>query len=238
MSNRIHPTVIIGHDVEVGDGNVIGPYAVVIGPGSIGDGNYIGSHVAIGAPGEIRGGRHGAGWDDGHGGMFTIGSETVIREHVTVQVAENSTTSIGDNCYLMTKSHVPHHARVADNATVACLAVIGGHGRIGEGAYLGLSSVLHQRLAIGVGAIIGMGAVVTKHIPPFAMAFGGPARIRGANVVGMQRRGIGADLIDVVDAGYKEGMPAEEIFSLDALGEIAWVMDEWRASIEVANQPI
>ncbi|WP_232290263.1 hypothetical protein [Micromonospora sp. ATCC 39149] len=37
MANRIHPTAVVGADVELGDDNVVGPYSVVVGPCRIGN---------------------------------------------------------------------------------------------------------------------------------------------------------------------------------------------------------
>lgn len=46
--NKIHPTVIIGKDVILGDGNEILPYTIIEGPVTIGNNNVIGPHVIIG----------------------------------------------------------------------------------------------------------------------------------------------------------------------------------------------
>jgi UDP-N-acetylglucosamine acyltransferase len=49
--------------------------------------------------------------------------------------------------------------------------------------------------------MIGMGSVVTKSIGPFSMAYGNPVRIRGGNIIGMQRAGLEDSLIaEVVKA--------------------------------------
>jgi UDP-N-acetylglucosamine acyltransferase len=92
---------------------------------------------------------------------------------------------------------------------VACAVLIGGHGRIGAGSNLGLGAVLHQRLVVGPGAMVGMGSVVTKPVPPFAMAYGSPARVKGVNVVGMQRKGIAEDLIEAMAAAYADDPTSE-----------------------------
>src|SRR5438105_9878108 len=42
LGNRIHPTAVVGDAVDLGEGNVIGPYAVVLGPCRMGDDNWIG----------------------------------------------------------------------------------------------------------------------------------------------------------------------------------------------------
>ncbi|MGH3951340.1 MAG: UDP-N-acetylglucosamine acyltransferase, partial [Pseudonocardiaceae bacterium] len=63
MSNRIHDTAVIGAGVDLGADNIIGPFAVVVGPTVIGSGNWIGPHVTIGTPGEDRAALHPAAWE-------------------------------------------------------------------------------------------------------------------------------------------------------------------------------
>jgi UDP-N-acetylglucosamine acyltransferase len=234
--NRIHPTAVIGSDVELGDGNVVGPYAVVLGPATIGDDNWIGPHVVIGTPGEVRGIPHGAAWEappppggaggapagSGEGstvGGIVIGDRNVIREFTTVQAPFVEETRIGDDCYLMTKSHLPHDGVLGDRVTVACSVMIGGHGRIGDGANLGLGSVLHQFLVVGPGAMVGMGSVVTRPVAPYAMAYGSPARVRGVNRVGMERAGVPAAAIEDLAAAYADDGAAGDVTPPEPLAE-------------------
>jgi UDP-N-acetylglucosamine acyltransferase len=181
MTNKIHPTALIGPHVELGSNNIIGPGAVVIGPCEIGDDNWIGPYAVIGTPGEYQGLQHPEAWQTGSGGFVKIGSGNTIREFVTVQVSAGTTTSIGSNCYFMTKSHVPHDAVIEDHVKVACAALIGGFCHIGRSAYIGLGAIIHQRLYVGEGAMVGMGSVVTKHVPPLSKFFGSPAKIMGFN---------------------------------------------------------
>lgn len=221
--NRIHPSAFIGPGVEFGDRNVVGPHAVVLGPAFIGDDNYIAPSAVIGAPGEMYGSHHPAAWDgELVGGGIHIGDRNVIREQVSIQAPHESETRIGNDCYLMTKSHLPHDGVLEDGVVVACAVLIGGHGRIGSGSNLGLGAVLHQHLVVGPGAMVGMGSVVTKAIPPFAMAYGNPARVRGVNVVGMQRKGIDDELIEIMAAAYSE----------DPTGESAEVPEALRPAFE------
>lgn len=204
--NQIHPTAIIGPGVTLGDDNIIGPHAVIYGPTVIGDRNWIGPHVVIGTPGESRGNPHPPLWDaPGPGPAIEIGNDNILHEFVSVQAAVEDQTKIGNNCFIMDKAHVPHDAQLGDGVTVACSVMIGGHCHIGDGANLGLSSVLHQRLVVGAGAMIGMSAVVTKPIPPYAIAYGTPARVKGANRVGMSRAGVDDAVIDAVHEAYTNG---------------------------------
>lgn len=136
----------------------------------------------------------------------------------------------------MNKTHIPHHANVSDNVTIAAAAIMAGHARIGDGAYIGLASSMHQRLAVGAQAMVGMGAVLTKHVPPFAMAYGTPARIVGANVVGMQRAGSPDELIAIIHEYYKNGAAAQEIFADERLKMFAPSYQAWLEDIDLAAE--
>lgn len=220
--NRIHPTAIIGEGVTLGSGNVIGPYAVLLGPCVIGDGNWIAPHVLVGAPGEVRGSDHGAAWDgECVGTGVVIGDKNVLREFVTVHQGHYDRTVIGSDCFIMNRTEVSHDSHVADRVTISPQVTLGGHSQIGLGATLGIGTVLHQFRVIGPGAMIGMGSVVTHDVPPFSKAYGNPCRVAGANVIGLERSGVPADSIEALRAAYLEGTDPDHD-SLDAVLKDAW----------------
>jgi UDP-N-acetylglucosamine acyltransferase len=202
--NSVHPTAVIGDDVTIGSGNVIGAFAVILGPTRIGDGNWIGPHVVLGTPAEIRGIDHGlvAG---GIGTGIHIGNANVIREYSTVHQGHYATTIIGNGCYLMNKSYIAHDDVLHDGVTMASGATLGGHVHVGAGANLGMGAIVHQRRVIGGLAMVGMSAVVTRDVPPAALAYGNPCRVRGANRVGMQRAGVAEDVIAATQLAYSAG---------------------------------
>jgi UDP-N-acetylglucosamine acyltransferase len=181
MSNKIHPTALVGPMVDLGDNNIIGPGVVIAGPCKIGDHNWFAPHVVIGTPGQYQGGDHPVSWESGHSGEILIGSRNVFREFVTVHVSNETITSIGDECYFMTHSHIPHDARIETGVKLANSVHLGGYVHVGAHAYIGLGAMIHQRIFIGPGSMVGMGSIVTKHVPPLAKVFGSPARLRGVN---------------------------------------------------------
>jgi UDP-N-acetylglucosamine acyltransferase len=197
MANRIHPTAIIGPGVELGADNVVGPYAVITGPCRIGDGNWIGAHVVLGAPPEIRGFDHGAAWDGELAGCgLDIGDHTTLREYTTIHSGSAKVTRVGSNCFVMNKVYIGHDGDIGDGVTMASSVTLGGHVSVGDNANLGLGAVVHQPRVVGPGVMLGMGSVVTRDVPPFAKAFGTPARIQGVNAVGMRRQGVGQTDVD------------------------------------------
>jgi UDP-N-acetylglucosamine acyltransferase len=210
MGNQIHPTAVLGPGVELGEDNVIGPYAVLTGPCRIGNRTWIGAHAVIGSPPEIHGAELGLPWGgDPVAAGVEIGDDTTLREFLVVHSGSRRPTRIGSRCFLMSKSHVAHDVLVEDDVTTSPHVVLGGHVEVGAGATVGIATMVHQRRVVGPGAMVGMGAVVTRDVPPHATVFGSPARVRGANAVGMRRRGIGEETIAALAEGYASGAPAD-----------------------------
>jgi UDP-N-acetylglucosamine acyltransferase len=217
VANRIHPTAIIGDAVELGDDNVIGPYSVIVGKVRIGSGNWIGPHVTIGTPAEDRGGPHPVAWEDELAGAgVVIGDRNKIREYVSVHQGTKVATTIGNDCYLLVRSHAGHDVILDDNVVLACSAQIGGHTHIWSHANVGMSTVVHQHGRIGPGAMVGMGSAVRAEVPAFTIAVGNPARVSGINTVGLERRGCDEATIEALQPFLKgkgelvaDGLPEE-----------------------------
>ncbi|MFL2978695.1 MAG: UDP-N-acetylglucosamine acyltransferase [Candidatus Thalassarchaeaceae archaeon] len=202
--NEIHPSAQIGSAVQLGRGNVIGANVSIMGDVSLGNGNHIGpgaviqNRVVIGDENRIYGpisigslgemGTKGDSMPDN--GVVKIGNRNTIREFTTINFpVREMETAIGDDCYLMARTHVPHDAILGNRVVMATNSLIGGGCKVGTAAYIGLGSLVHQWINIGSGAMIGMNATVTAHVPPAVIVMGSPARITGINKIGLQRRG-------------------------------------------------
>jgi UDP-N-acetylglucosamine acyltransferase len=64
-------------------------------------------------------------------------------------------------------------------------------------------------------AMIGMGSVVVSGIPSFAKAYGNPARIHGANIVGMQRNGFSEEQVKLAEKSFAEHVDTTLINELE-----------------------
>jgi UDP-N-acetylglucosamine acyltransferase len=221
--NRIHSTALIGDGVEIGSGNVIGPYAVLLGPIRLGDGNWVGPHVVIGTPAEIRGVDHGTDVGGAAGAGIAIGNGNVVREYTTIHQGHYALTRIGDGCFLMNRVYIGHDGVIGDSVTMASGATLGGHVHVGASANLGMGTIVHQRRVLGPLTMVGMGSVVTRDLPPFSLAYGNPCRVRSANRVGMQRAGVPSATIEALDKAYSENLPTDP--ARDA--STAWAWEWW-----------
>jgi UDP-N-acetylglucosamine acyltransferase len=215
----IHPSAVISDRVQLGTGVVIGPNAVLLGPCVVGDDVRIGPGCVIGTPPEIVDVEQNAAWNSefAHQGV-EIGPRTVVRELTSIQQGNSAATVIGADCWLLSRTYVAHDCVLEDRVTTSAGVALGGYARIAYGVTLGMNVTVHQRRSVGRGAMIGMSAVVTRDIPAFAKAYGSPARVRGANVLGMSRQGIGTAEAAALDAAYGAGSTQDAEKILASLG--------------------
>jgi UDP-N-acetylglucosamine acyltransferase len=227
--NDIHPSAVIEGDVRLGSGNSIGPNVVIYGPATIGDGNWIGAGVVIGAPPEVRSFEHPRpGSGDSSSPGVRIGDRNVLREYAQVHQGWKQATVVGDDAFIMNQVYVAHDCRLGDGVTLASSVLLAGHVHVAAHANLGLGTAVHQGRYIGRGAMVGMSSVVTRDIPPFAKAYGSPARVNSANAVGLRRMHVPEDEIAALVEVYESGAGPEALQQLGSTSGIASAFVEWR----------
>jgi UDP-N-acetylglucosamine acyltransferase len=182
MRNKISDFAYVSPNAILGEGNVIEEGVVIRDNVRIGDNNHISPYVTIGLAGEVRG-------ENEIKGKVVIGDNNVIREFTSIQSPQRyDFTQIGNNCFIMDKTHIAHDCIVGDNVTIAPMVTLGGCVHVGDYTNLGINSSIHQRLIIGESCMIGMGSIVTKHISNYETWYGNPASFRGYNLVGLRKR--------------------------------------------------
>ncbi|WP_024357368.1 DapH/DapD/GlmU-related protein [Leucobacter chironomi] len=229
---RISPLAFIGDGVVLGANVSIGPGAVILGPAFIGDDVWIGPGAQIGAPPEMSNLRQNTAWsgDLEHSGV-RIGARTVIRENAVLHQGSYRETTIGEGCWILARAYVAHDVLIGDGTTISAGVSIGGHCIIGPRVNIGMNACIHQRRIIGAGAMIGMGTPIARDVPPYAKAFGSPARLRSVNTVGMERFGVPAAEAALLAARYSAGdLLLEEPLDLHADSPLVTDLDAWRAA--------
>jgi UDP-N-acetylglucosamine acyltransferase len=168
--NYIHHTAVIGPNVELGEGNYIGPFCIIGMPAE---------HKTFWPDRNCCG-----GLDEAQFGKVIIGNNNVFTGHVTIDAGTETDTVIGDNCFLMKSVHCGHDTQIGNDVTISCGAKIGGHTVVGNYSNIGLNAVVHQKQTIAEGVMIGMGAVVTKKLAtePYKTYAGNPAKMIGENL--------------------------------------------------------
>lgn len=191
---------IIGADVEIDAGTVVGPHVVIMGPSRIGRNNRIYQFASVGEAPQDKKYRGERTW-------LIVGDGNVIREYVTLNRGTddgNGRTVIGNDNLFMAYSHVAHDCVVGDHAIFANAGSLSGHVEVGDYAILGGFTSVHQFTRIGGRAFCGLGSVVTQDIPPFCTAAGNRARVIGINKEGLRRNGFADEVIRALHKSFRE----------------------------------
>ncbi len=214
--SEIHPSAIIGKQVEIGESNTIGPHVVIE------DGVKIGSHNKILAGAYLARGTELGDYNTIHMNAvighepqdlayqgqptFTkIGSKNVIREFVTIHrgTKEGSSTVIGNENFIMAYCHIAHNCLLGNNIIMVNQASLTGHCTVENKAFLSGMTGFHQFTRIGTLAMVSALTAINKDIPPYVICGGRPGVAQGINVVGMRRAGIGPQVRAEIKEAYK-----------------------------------
>jgi len=197
---KIGPLAVIGANVRLGANCRVGASAVVDGWTDIGDGTEIFSFASIGLiPQDLK--------FKGEETRLVIGRGNIFREFVTIHRGTRGgggVTTIGDRNVFMAYVHVAHDCHVGNDTIFGNMATLGGHVTVEDFANVSAGSGVHQFCRVGRHAFIGGYSVVTKDALPFARTVGSrPARIFGANTIGLMRRGVPPDVIEKLKGSFR-----------------------------------
>ena len=216
MSN-IHPTAIIEEGAILGNNVTIGPFATISSQSIIGDDTVIDSHANIAGKTTIGKGNHifshavvGSIPQDlkfsGEEVELVIGNNNKIREFTLINPGTKgggSITKIGNNNLLMGYVHLGHDVILGDNCILANGATLAGHVELGDNVVIGGLTPIHQFVHIGDFAMIGGASALSQDIPPYCLAEGNRATLRGLNLTGL-RRHVNRDDINALKVAYRE----------------------------------
>jgi len=221
----VGPFVHIGAEVIIGDNTSIASHAVIEGHTTIGKGNRIFSHSAIGTiPQDLK--------YDGEDVELIIGDNNTIREFTLLNPGTKgggSVTKIGNKNLLMGYVHLGHDVILGDNCILANGATLAGHVELGNHVVIGGLTPIHQFVHIGDFAMIGGASALAQDIPPYCLAEGNRANLRGLNLTGL-RRHMGREEINALKAAYRELFEEGQ-----ALQDVAQRLFEESSSEKVKN---
>src|SRR5438045_519502 len=213
---QIHPTAIIDRGTELSAGTIIGPYCI-IGPDVVlGPDCWLQHHVTVCGP-TVAGARNKFQADcsigqqtqdlkyQGEPTYLEIGDENTFREFVTVNrsTTAEGKTRIGHRGNFMAYSHIGHDCNVGDAVVFSNNGTLAGHVQVGDHAIMGGLTAVHQFCRLGRFAITGGCSKIVQDVPPFMIADGNPAKVRGVNVVGLERNGFSAETIKAIKEAFR-----------------------------------
>jgi len=233
----IHPTAIIDPEAKLGSQVSVGPHVVIEGPVQIGDECEIQAHAVITGH-VIMGNRNVVGYGAVIGGepqdfafrpevcsAVHIGDGNRFREYSTIHRGskENTSTVVGDGCYLMAGAHLGHNVRLGDRVIIANNAMLGGYVQVEDGVFIGGGCVFHQFIRVGRLAICQGASAFSKDVPPYTMAAERNG-VAGLNIIGLRRAGFTpeqrAEIKEAFALLYRRGLNVTQ--ALAAARERAW----------------
>lgn len=197
-SATIESFTTIHDNVEIGEHTWIGSNATIM------EGARIGAHCKI-FPGAVISAIPQDLKFKGEDSLTLIGDHTVVRECVTINrgTAASGKTEIGAHCLIMAYSHIAHDCIIGKHCIFSNNTTLAGHINIGNYVVFSGLTAIQQFCKIGDFAYIAGGALVRKDIPPFAKVARDPLIFIGINAVGMERNGIAASRIKLVEEIYR-----------------------------------
>jgi len=217
MSNaQIHPTAIVDAKVEIGAGTIIGPYCIIGAEVVLGPNCWLQHHVTLAGPMRAGAGNKfyaycsiGQQTQDlkyqGEPTYLEIGDENTFREFVTVNRSTTSEgkTRVGNRGNFLAYSHIGHDCTVGNGVVFSNNGTLAGHVQVGDYAVMGGLTAVHQFCRIGRFAITGGCSKIVQDVPPFMIADGNPAEIRGVNLVGLERKGFPAEDVKLIKEAFR-----------------------------------
>ena len=206
----VGPFAYIGQNVKIGDGTSVASHAVIEGHTTIGKNNRIFPHAAIGTiPQDLKfAGEH---------VELIIGDNNTIREFTLFNPGTEgggSVTRVGNGNLFMGYVHLGHDVIIGDNCILANGATLAGHVELGNHVVIGGLTPVHQFVHIGDFAMIGGASALSQDVPPFCLAEGNRANLRGLNLTGL-RRAMQREDINALKSAYRklfeDGNPLQEV---------------------------
>jgi len=195
----IGPFVTISSQSIIGDNTVIDAHANIAGKTTIGINNHIFSHAVVGSiPQDLK--------FSGEDVELIIGNNNKIREFTLINPGTKgggSITKVGNNNLLMGYVHLGHDVIMGDNCILANGATLAGHVELGNNVVIGGFTPVHQFVHIGDFAMIAGASALSQDIPPYCLAEGNRATLRGLNLTGLRRQ-LNRDDINELKVAYRK----------------------------------
>jgi UDP-N-acetylglucosamine acyltransferase len=207
---EIGPYCFISGESSIGEGTKIGQGACVYGKTTIGRNNEIFSYAVLGSvPQDLKFG--------GEEVELIIGDYNRIREFTLFNPGTKGgggKTIIGSHNLFMGYVHVGHDVVIGNHCILANAATLAGHVEMGDYAVIGGMTPIHQFVHIGDFAMVAGASALAQDVPPYCMAEGNRAYLRGLNLTGLRRHSERAD-IDALKAAYRDlfesGRPLKDV---------------------------
>lgn len=194
----IYPFAFIDKDVEIGDNCTIYPYASLMPGTRLGNNCRVFQGAIVAAePQDFR--------YKGDDSLCVVGNNVTIREQSIINrsIHAGGATTIGDDTFIMAKTHIGHDSVIADRSVIGNGATIAGDCHLGQCVILSSNAVLHEGSRVGEWAMIKGGCRIAGNVPPYIIVAHNPVAYFGVNAYVMRKHGFTDDDIDNIAKAYR-----------------------------------
>ena len=198
VTTTVGPYCVIGAGVTLGEGCLLHNHVTIAGFTSIGEGNEFYPYCSIGQrTQDLK--------YEAEPTRLQIGNRNTFREFVTANrgTSPDSVTRIGNDGNFLAYAHIAHDCTVGDHVIFSNNGTLAGHVTVDDHVIIGGLSGVHQYCRIGAHAIVGGCTKIVQDVPPFFIADGNPAEVRGVNLVGLERHGFSAESLRELREAYR-----------------------------------
>lgn len=186
---RVHEGAVIEEGVRIGPRVCVGPHVVVR------QGSFVDTGACLGIDGP--------GYTDPDKPPVIVGRGSRVREYAVVRGSASAPSRIGDGAFVMSRVLIGAGVDIGAGAVVTHGSVLLDGARVAPGAVLGGFCVVEPGVSVGARAMVGALSRISGPVPPFCLAHGVPATLRGLNLVGLRRAGVAPDARQALDRAFR-----------------------------------
>lgn len=168
---------VIGAEVRIDSGTRLYNNVTLLGRTTLGKNNTIFPGAVLGTqPQDLK--------YRGEKTELIIGNNNLIREYAMLNPGtdgDKGKTIIGDHNLLMAYVHIAHDCVVGSHCILSNNATLAGHIHLGNYVTIGGLTGIHQFVKVGDGAMIAGASALGQDVPPFCVAEGNRAVLKGLN---------------------------------------------------------
>jgi UDP-N-acetylglucosamine acyltransferase len=195
----VGPYCVVGAGARLGARTVLHNHVTILDRTEVGEDNVIYPYAVLGAePQDLK--------HRGEPTRLIVGHRNRIREHATIHRGTEmggGATVVGDDTLIMVGAHIAHDCRIENEVVVANGAMLGGHCLVEFGSTIAGGAGVHHFTTIGTLSFVGGMARITKDVPPYLVVEGSPAEPRKVNTTALVRRGWAPEDIETLRSAFK-----------------------------------
>ncbi|MHA1200699.1 MAG: DapH/DapD/GlmU-related protein [Candidatus Heimdallarchaeaceae archaeon] len=174
----IHPTAVIGENVQLGKDVTVHANVVIYGNTTIGNNVIIHANSVVGKPGFgfVKDEEDGTWVQFPQIGGVIIEDDVSIGSGVIIDKGALDDTIVGQGTKIDNLVHIAHGVKIGKNCLIIACAEISGSVKIGDNVWISPNVSIRENLSIGSNSLIGIGSVVIRNVPADSVIVGNPGK--------------------------------------------------------------